>query len=74
MTERSHENIDAAAKALAKWIGYAWDGLSEGRIIDKGFRPWHYSHAGGKQFQGGKEDLRDMARHIADLADGERGR
>lgn len=52
---------DAGAKLLADWIGYSWDGLREGRIGDRGFPQWPRSGA----YQGGKQDLRDLAAAIA---------
>lgn len=58
------EQIDAAAKLLACWIGYSWDGISEGRIADRGFGQWAFNGTGHRSFQGGKQDLRDLALSI----------
>lgn len=59
---------DAGAKLLAGWINYSWDDMKEGRIGDKGYPQWCYNGAGHLYFQGGKQDLRDLAGKIAALA------
>jgi hypothetical protein len=51
---------DAGAKLLAEWMGYSWEGLSDGRIGDRGFPQWPASG----HYQGGKQDLRDLAAAI----------
>lgn len=58
---------DAAAKKLAEWIGYSWDGMREERIADRGYKQWAFNGIGHKHFQGGKQDLRDLAAEIAAL-------
>ena len=61
------EKIDEAAKALANWFGYSWDGLrEEGRVSDRGFKPWYFGTR-GLGFQGTQEDVRDMVREIAGI-------
>ena len=55
---------DAMAKHIAAWLGYDWDGLRDGRITDRGFKVWAFSGIGHKTFQGGKDDLRDLATEI----------
>lgn len=55
---------DAGAKVLAEWIGYSWDGLREGRIADRGFRQWTTNGIGHTLYQGGRQDLRDLASKI----------
>lgn len=60
-------DVDAGAKRLAKWIGYLWEGLNDGRIGDRGYQQWSFNGIGQKQFQGGKDDLRDLAREIVAL-------
>ena len=62
--ERGMEKIDAIAKDIASWLGYAWDGLRDERITDKGFPIWTFDGLGQKKFQGGKQDLRDLAEKI----------
>lgn len=66
------DNIDLAAQKLAGWIGYVWDGLRDGRIVEwskGGFtNQWTHGGVGGTSFQGGKQDLRDIAAEIARLA------
>lgn len=59
---------DAAAQALAHWLGYLWGGLRDDRIADRGFKPWGFSGLGHKEFQGGKQDLRDIVNEIVRLA------
>ena len=44
-----------AAKVLADWLGYSWDGLPD-RGSD-GFPDWAYDGNGRKRYQGGKEGL-----------------
>lgn len=56
---------DAGAKIIAKWLGFAWDGLSEGRISEKGFPIFPLTDY---KFQGGKQDLRDLAEAILSAA------
>ena len=60
----SEPDPDAAAKILAHWVGYAWDGLSEGRIGDRGYPQWARNGIGSLGFQGGRQDLRDLAEKI----------
>lgn len=50
---------DIGAKLIAEFIGYSWDGLREGRI--EGFPVL----VPGGTFQGGKQDLRDIAEKVA---------
>jgi hypothetical protein len=69
MTERRPQDIDAAAKLLAEWIGYAWDGLREGRI--ESYPQWSHNQVMGRMFQGRKQDLRDLALKIAATVNGE---
>lgn len=71
MTQDNPDHLDEGAKALAKWIGYKWEGITEGRIGDRGFDQWCFNGMGHKQFQGGKQDLRDLAKKIATLVNGE---
>lgn len=60
----ARERIDLAAQKLTEWFGYAWSGLGDDRVADKGYKPWCWSGSGQKQFQGGKEDVRDIIRTI----------
>lgn len=54
--------VEAAARIITKWLGYAWDGLHDGRVTDKGFPVFiHHSQTGWK-FQGHKGDMIDLAR------------
>jgi hypothetical protein len=66
MTER---DPDAAAKRLANWIGLAWEGIRDGRIA--GYPQWAFNGLGHRNFQGGRDDLRDLAREIVSLSHGE---
>lgn len=62
---------DTGAKLLARWIGYAWEGLQEGRIADRGYPQWAFNGLNHRQFQGGKQDLRDLAAEIVAVTVGE---
>jgi len=57
---------DAGAKLLASWLGYAWEGLTEARASERpsGSYPIFCHTQFGWQFQGGKQDLRDLAESI----------
>lgn len=73
MTTKQDARVEAAAKRLAEWFGYAWDGLrDDGRVTDKGFKPWCFNGLGDKCFQGQKQDVRDIVLEIAALADADR--
>ena len=61
--EDSAEVIEEGAKILAKWIGYAWDGLGE-RDISADYRDWSYNGIGALSMQGGKPALRKVASSI----------
>lgn len=61
------QDRDAGAKQIAHWLGYRWDGLAEGRIGDREFPIWTSSG----RFQGGKQDLRDLATTVAKVMNGE---
>lgn len=61
-----------AAKALASWIGYAWNGMDRGRISDRGHKPWVYAQWGGQRFQGGQADLIDMVAAVASKLKGDK--
>lgn len=61
-----------AARALASWIGYAWNGMDRGRISDRGHRPWVYAQFGGQKFQGGQADLIDMVAAVASKVKGDK--
>jgi hypothetical protein len=59
------DGLTAAAKVIAAdVIGYAWDGMGENSITDKGFKPLIYSAHGGLKFQGGHKDLEQYAASI----------
>jgi hypothetical protein len=60
--------VDAAAKVLCEWIGYAWESIRDERTRKDEFPEWHHGSVGGRQYQGDKEDLRAMATKIAALA------
>lgn len=58
----TEEQVEAAAKVITKWLGFAWDGLRYGRVVDRGFPVFlHHSQTGWK-FQGHKGDMIDIAR------------
>lgn len=59
---------ELAGRALTSWFGYAYDGLYDRRIADKGYRPWSFDGLGHKNFQGGKADVLDMIDQIVALA------
>ena len=63
----SQETTDAAARYLASWFGYSFDGLRDGRIGGH-FKPWGFNGIGEKQFQGGKQDVQDAVDEIVRLA------
>lgn len=65
--EDSAEVVEEGAKILAKWIGYAWDGLSD-RDISAEYKDWAYSGSGALSMQGGKPALRKVAAAILALA------
>lgn len=62
---------DAAAKKIAEWLGYAWDGLSPDSVVDRGFPIWTHGQ-NGLHFQGGQEDLRRLAHSIPPSPDKDR--
>ena len=57
--------VEEGARVLAKWIGYAWDGLSE-RDISAEYPDW-VGHS-SLNMQGGKPALRKVAAAILSLA------
>jgi hypothetical protein len=59
---------ELAGRALTEWFGYAWHGLYDRRITDRGFKPWTFNGLGNKEFQGGKLDVLDMVDKIVALA------
>jgi len=65
--EDSAEVIEEGAKILAKWIGYAWDGLSD-RDISAECKDWAYNGIGALGMQGGKPALRKVAASVLALA------
>lgn len=71
MTKHQPKNVDAAARLLADWINYSWDGMREGRIGDRGFKQWAFNGIGTLNYQGGKQDLRDLAVQIGTTLNGE---
>jgi len=59
----SDEAVEAVAHYIAQNILLtAWDGLKEGSCIDRGFPVFCWRQFGGKTWQGGKEDVRNLAR------------
>lgn len=62
--ERREAQIEAGARKLAEWIGYNYDSLRDGRIANRGFKQWATNGVGALRFQGGKQDLRDLAAAI----------
>ena len=68
LTEQLEDGRELAGKALALWFGYAWNGLYDRRIADRGYRPWTFDGLGHKTFQGGKPDVLDMVDRIVALA------
>lgn len=59
---------EVAAQCLAGWIGHAWSGLREGRASDRGYAQWAYNGLKERVFQGGRQDLVDLAEQIVKLA------
>lgn len=55
---------EAAARKLASWMGYGWDGLNDGSIVEKGFPVFTFNQFGGRRFQGYKGDLINFAREL----------
>ena len=62
---------DAMAKRIAEWFGFEWDSLRDGRISERGFKVWGFTGIGHRTFQGGKEDLRDLATEIIAISLGQ---
>jgi len=64
--------VDSAARRLAKWFGYSFDGIREGRLTEwsegRFTEQWCYNGIGRKEFQGGKQDLRDLVKDLMRLA------
>ncbi|RUM97884.1 hypothetical protein EET67_09705 [Pseudaminobacter arsenicus] len=60
--------IETAARKLAAWLGYSWDGLDDGSIVGKGFPVFAFNQFGGRCFQGYKGDLIDFARELLSAA------
>lgn len=59
----SEEQVEAVARYIcAATLHTSWDGLQEGRITERGYKPFAYNNFGGWRFQGGHEDIRDIAR------------
>lgn len=54
----------AAAKVLAEFIGYSWEGLTPD-ARPQGYPMWGYNGIGQKNYQGGKNGLREIAAAIA---------
>ncbi|WP_019170724.1 WYL domain-containing protein [Pseudaminobacter salicylatoxidans] len=63
----SDEMVDSTAQAITKWLGYAWDGLPEGSIIERGFPVFTHGQFGWK-FQAHKDDMRNFARELIEAA------
>lgn len=63
----AEQAVEAAAKVLAAWIGYAWDGLHD-RDISAEYRDWCWNGAGHLNMQGGKPALRRVARAMIEAA------
>lgn len=55
--------VEAAAKALAAWLGQGWDGQHD-RDISADFSDWCFDGAGNLKMQGGKPALRRAAAAI----------
>jgi hypothetical protein len=55
---------DAGAKILAEFIGLLWEGITPD-ARPKGYPMWSYDGIGSKNYQGGKEGLREIADRIA---------
>ena len=56
-------DVDAAARILATWIGYSWDGLSD-RDISAEYPDWARNGIGDLHMQGGKPALRRVVTAI----------
>lgn len=63
----SGRGVEAAAKLLAEWFGYPWDGIIENGRLDDRFPHWISSGIGRRGFQGYKQDVRDVVERIAAL-------
>jgi hypothetical protein len=53
--------VEAAARYITKWLGFAWDSLHDGRVTDRGFPILTHGQFGWG-FQGHKVDMIDLAR------------
>jgi len=67
MTESLPEQdaLQEAAKVIATWIGYSWEGLSKRDISDR-FPDWAWSGNGHLHYQGGQPGLLKLAEKIVD--------
>ena len=61
-------DTDAGAKIIAEWLGYSWDGLRDESAVRRGYTEWAFNGIGQKQYQGGKEGLRELARRVAEAS------
>lgn len=65
---------EVAAKTITKWLGISWDGLRDGRVVEKGFPVFLHHSQTVWQFQGHKGDMIDIARAVLTAAlKGDRG-
>jgi hypothetical protein len=57
------EQVEIVAQGIAKFMGYAWDGLNTHSVVERGFPMFTHGQFGW-QFQGGQPDLRNIARDL----------
>lgn len=58
---------EEGAKLITKWLGFAWDGLGDGRIADRGFPIFTHGQFGWV-FQGSRGDMIDLAHSVLEAA------
>lgn len=63
----TEKQIEAAAKAIANWCGYSWEGLND-RDISDNYPDWVNSSF-GREPQGGKPGFRRAARTALEAAE-----
>ena len=56
------------ARRLAAWLGYAWEGLHERSVVERGYPEWSFDWSNCRKFQGGQADLLKLADELIGLA------
>jgi hypothetical protein len=56
--------VERVARALADFLGYSWDDLFPHSVVEKGYPLFAHNQVRGTKFQGGQQDLLDLARKL----------